>query len=184
MPESVLQFVDADYICPLNQISRLLVELTQKAMKTKPDTDPQHLRLLKMEVDIVALCNGFDKGIVQMAELSNISCPECGGVVSTLTEGKIVRYRCHTGHAYSSNLLLEEVKETAEHKLWAALRSLEEPVMIVEKNAAVSAQYGGDQTGINYPDRIRELKSRADELHGFINHYLGSDNLAVHQIDK
>jgi two-component system chemotaxis response regulator CheB len=143
MPESVLQFVDADYICPLNQISRLLPELIQKSMEPKHDTDPQQVRLLKMEVDIAALGNAFDKRIVQMGEPSSLACPECGGALSTLTEGKIVRYRCHTGHGYSSASLLAEVNETAEHKLWAALRSLEEAVMIVEKNAAVSAKNEG-----------------------------------------
>jgi two-component system chemotaxis response regulator CheB len=172
MPFSVMEHVEVDHISSLSKISQLLVELTYNAMEPKHKPSENEVRLLKMEIDIAALENAFDKGITKVGEPSLLTCPECGGALTTLREGKLLRYRCHTGHAYSSATLLSEVTETAEHKLWAALRSLEEAVMIVEKQAAASCINGDERAELNYRSSTKALKARADELRNFLNQYL------------
>ena len=178
MPLSVLQYVTPDYICPLAGISPLLVKLTQATVHKEAVANQMEVKLLKMEVDIAALGNAFDKGIIGMGERSSLTCPDCGGALTSYTEGKLVRYRCHTGHAYSSSLLLTSVTETTEHKLWAALRSLEEAVLIVEKDAAVNMQVEDGKPLISDSVKIRTLKEQATKLHNFLNHYLQFDSLS------
>lgn len=179
MPASVLQFVDVEYISTISKISQLLTDLTRRTTQESPEANQKEVRLLKMEVDIAALGNAFDKGIIRMGELSPLTCPECGGALTSFTEGKLVRYRCHTGHAYTSASLLAEVTETAEHKLWAALRSLEEAVMIVEKSAAISNLSTDIAQPISHSVKIGALKHQVNELHGFLDHYLQFNDLPL-----
>ena len=41
-------------------------------------------------------------------------------------EGALVRYRCHTGHAYTAAALLAEQTSKIEETMWVALRMFEE----------------------------------------------------------
>jgi two-component system, chemotaxis family, protein-glutamate methylesterase/glutaminase len=54
------------------------------------------------------------------------NCPACGGVLWKIAEGKLERYRCHTGHAFTSSVLLAEQTAKIEETLWVALRMFEE----------------------------------------------------------
>ena len=42
-----------------------------------------------------------------------------------------MRFRCHTGHAYSVESLLAEMSEAVEETLWSSIRSLEENVLLL-----------------------------------------------------
>jgi two-component system chemotaxis response regulator CheB len=37
--------------------------------------------------------------------ISPITCPECHGSLQEIVNGKLVRYRCHTGHAFTLETL-------------------------------------------------------------------------------
>ncbi len=50
-----------------------------------------------------------------------------------IREGRRTRYRCHTGHAYSSSALLSEVMEAVDESYWKAMRGLEEAAMLLKK---------------------------------------------------
>jgi two-component system chemotaxis response regulator CheB len=47
-------------------------------------------------------------------------------VLWELAEGKSLRYRCHTGHAFTAPVLLAEQSAKIEETLWIALRMFEE----------------------------------------------------------
>lgn len=54
------------------------------------------------------------------------NCPDCGGVLWEIAEGRFLRYRCHTGHAFTSAVLLaQRAKEYQVHieRIRAMLRS-------------------------------------------------------------
>lgn len=75
-----------------------------------------------MEVIISKQDNAFAMGIMDVGELSPFTCPECNGVLVRLVEGKFIRFRCHTGHAYTASSLLADVTKSVEEKLWQAMR--------------------------------------------------------------
>lgn len=56
-----------------------------------------------------------------------------GGAFGKLTDGDLVRYRCHTGHAFSPDSLLAEQSEAVEKALYSALRALEEKAAIAQR---------------------------------------------------
>jgi two-component system, chemotaxis family, protein-glutamate methylesterase/glutaminase len=55
-----------------------------------------------------------------------LSCPECGGPLWSLREGRVQRYRCHTGHTYGVDSLLSGQGNQIEQALWAAIKGLEQ----------------------------------------------------------
>ncbi len=60
----------------------------------------------KKEIQIAAEENALEKGVMNLGELTPFACPECHGVLSKIKEGTLARYRCHTGHAYSTDTFL------------------------------------------------------------------------------
>jgi two-component system chemotaxis response regulator CheB len=54
-------------------------------------------------------------------------------VLVKITNGPIVRYRCHTGHAFSLQTLLADVNTEIETTLWGALRAAEERILLLRQ---------------------------------------------------
>ena len=66
-------------------------------------------------------------------EPSGFTCPECNGGLWEVVEGKLVRYRCRVGHAYTADSLLSASGSQVEAALWFALRSLEENAAFADR---------------------------------------------------
>ena len=77
-----------------------------------------------------------------MGEVSQYTCPDCHGVLVHIREGSIVRFRCHTGHAFSIKTLLEEVSEAIDNGLWATIRAVEERILLVREMGALARKRG------------------------------------------
>jgi two-component system, chemotaxis family, protein-glutamate methylesterase/glutaminase len=53
-------------------------------------------------------------GVADLGEPSLFTCPECHGILLRLKAGGGLRFRCHTGHAYTADALLAELTESVE----------------------------------------------------------------------
>ena len=73
-----------------------------------------------------------------------------------LKENGPLRFRCHTGHAYSLESLLAEFTERAEDTLWNAIRALEETEMLLMRMARCVADH-------HHPEMAATLKTKAEE---------------------
>ena len=133
MPTNALEFVAADYVVPLTEIGPLLVGLLQERAPAKTRLPAAELDLLKIELTIAKQGGGFELGIIDKGQLTPFTCPDCHGALTQLIEGKLIRYRCHTGHAYTVSALLSEVTESVESMLYQAMRGLEETKMLLHK---------------------------------------------------
>ncbi len=131
MPTNALEFVEPDYIVTLAQLGPLLVRLTLEAAPAKTRLPAPQLDLLKVELTIAKQGGGFELGIIEKGKLTPFTCPDCHGALTQLIEGNLVRYRCHTGHAYTVSALLSEVTESVESMLYQAMRGLEETKMLL-----------------------------------------------------
>ena len=61
-------------------------------------------------------------------ETTIFTCPDCGGVLwqgAEGSEGSVLRFRCHVGHAFAPEVLLSQKSEELETALWSSLRLLE-----------------------------------------------------------
>lgn len=132
MPTNALEFVAADHVVPLAQLGTLLVRLTQERAPAKTRLPAAELDLLKIELTIAKQGGGFELGIIDKGKLTPFTCPDCHGALTQLIEGKLIRYRCHTGHAYTLSALLSEVTESVESMLYQSMRGLEETKMLLQ----------------------------------------------------
>jgi two-component system, chemotaxis family, protein-glutamate methylesterase/glutaminase len=142
MPKSALEHVSIDGSLPVAElpaaITRCLVELSKQAVEPSPES-------LQMEVHIALEGNGLKAGVMNLGKVSPYTCPDCHGVLVQIEEGSIVRFRCHTGHAFSMKTLLVEVNDAIDKGLWDTLRAIEERVMLLRKMGEQAAAAGNQQ---------------------------------------
>src|SRR6185503_355450 len=132
MPQNAIDQVDVDRVLPLGEIARLLVELTAVSVAADGAAVPGRMHI---EVRIAMQENPIDAGLERVGEPSRFACPECHGVLLQLKEGSRIRFRCHTGHAYSVASLLAAISEGIEESLWIAIRALEEGHLLMGRMA-------------------------------------------------
>jgi two-component system chemotaxis response regulator CheB len=123
MPASALSHVAVDHVVPLHGVAPLLVELTVREPGAPrldvPDT-------LEIEVKIAKEEDPIQAGTLRLGVPSRFTCPECHGVLLEMREAGRLRFRCHTGHAYSLDSLIADVREQIEVQLWTTIRTMQE----------------------------------------------------------
>jgi two-component system chemotaxis response regulator CheB len=154
MPLNALQHVRVDHCVPLAQIGPLVAHLAAEPVPDKGVTKvPEQIRI---EVDIAKENNALAAGVTKLGEPSIYACPECHGVLLRVkreeAEGS-VRFRCHTGHAYSIESLLADMQERTGDSLWSAIRAIEEHMLLLRHLADHVDQSSA---------KGRELRARAD----------------------
>ena len=155
MPQSALDYVNVDYIAPLSDIPPLLVRLTSEAARDAPYHVPD---TMAVEVKIAKQGDPLDAGVGRIGEPSAFSCPECHGVLLQLKEADRIRFRCHTGHAYSAESLLADIREQIEVQLWNAIRAMQEGDVLMRALAKHVDE-------VHAPADAQTLRERAEELH-------------------
>lgn len=102
MPRSALEYVEADYKVRSTEIGQLLARLVQEQsveeVRMGPNKEKGVEQRIATEVQIAAGSNVSQKNILELGELTPFACPECHGALVRIKEGKLSRYRCHTGH--------------------------------------------------------------------------------------
>lgn len=167
MPDSVLAYVDVDYCVPVKELAPLLVQLSRETVMDKPDFTSDEQQRMETEVNIAAQENAFEMGILSMGELTALTCPECNGALISIKEGKLIRYRCHTGHAFTASSLLAETTKVVEESFWKAIRSLEETVILLEQSAKQFAEGGNQVAADQFYQKAQETRQRAKVTHEF-----------------
>jgi two-component system chemotaxis response regulator CheB len=165
MPENALEFVSVDFIVPVNKMAALLTKLAEQKKSVDADVTAEEMNLLKTEVVIARQDNAFEMGIMNMGKLSPFTCPECHGALISLEEGKTVRYRCHTGHAFSASTLLAGVTTTVEETLWNAMRALEETTMLLEEIGRQYKEVGNKDAAKKFLQKAEHTRQRARMMH-------------------
>jgi two-component system, chemotaxis family, protein-glutamate methylesterase/glutaminase len=165
MPASALRHVAVDHRVPLAGIAPLLARLTAAALE---EPDPAAVpEPIEVEVKIAKEHNAIDAGLQRISEPSSFACPECHGVLLQLKEGGRIRFRCHTGHAYSLDSLLAEIGESIETSMWTTIRALEEGGLLLERMSEHGDAHGGTTTA-ELLERGRQWRKQADSIRQLI----------------
>lgn len=129
MPASAVQHTAVDFVRPVQDIAPTLVELVNRTA-TVPDA-PADRAGTELQARVTIENRMFDEG-ADMSEMDRIgtraslTCPECGGAIWQVRQASPVRYRCHTGHAFTARVLESLQNGETEEALWAAVRALHE----------------------------------------------------------
>lgn len=165
MPQNVMQYVEVDNISPVREMGALLSKLVLSPVSKKPNLSEEDMALLKIEVIIATHDNAFEMGILDMGTLTTFTCPECHGALVSIEEGQLVRYRCHTGHGYTTSTLLASVTKSTEEKLWEAMRAMEEANMLLSKVADQYKKIGNSAASKQFQQKAKEMGDRARVIH-------------------
>ena len=134
MPTSALANVTPDHVVPLPAIAPLLVRVTEAA--PLEDTRPAVPEHVEVEVNIAREEHPIEAGLGRISTPSPFTCPECHGVLMRLEDEGRIRFRCHTGHAYSAESLLAELRESIEAALWTTIRAMQEGDLLMRELAS------------------------------------------------
>ena len=151
MPESAIRHVRVDHVITVDEIAPLLIRLAAGDADAKEGGDRIVPEDVSIEVNIAKEDKATEAGVLRLGVPSIYACPECHGVLLEMKQGAPLRFRCHTGHAYTFESLLSEMDEGIEATLWSAIRALEERAMLIR-------HAGADATIAK-----AELLARADE---------------------
>jgi len=155
MPRSALDNVPVDHCLAPTEIAACLLRLTHGTAGTS--TTAPSVELLR-EVAISENTHTSMENVSAMGHPSPLTCPECGGTLFELAGDRPLRYRCHTGHAFSGLSLAGAQATSAEDTLRSGVRALQEREMLLRRLAVVARASG----------REREAQAgerRADEVH-------------------
>lgn len=156
MPESAVRNVPVDHVVTIAGMSELLPRLVRQP----PPKGAEHMPRTS-QPDIAEL--GSDA--LRTGELpyppSGFTCPECGGALWELKDGKLLRYRCHVGHAYSAESLNAEQSNGLEAALWTALRALEESAALRRRMADGANRRELKRIADRYLEEAQEAEARA-----------------------
>ena len=134
MPRSALRAVEADHVVPLAGLAPLLETLTSEP--AGPWVDPPE------DVRLEALIAAHERTSMdsedKLGTLSPLTCPECHGTMWEIHDGPLLRYRCHTGHAYTAESLAAAQLEIVEDTLSNALRAHNERAELLRRFASRS----------------------------------------------
>lgn len=135
IPLSGLRSVEVNDILPTDQIGPALVRWSG-AVQTRRRAVEVHMDeaergRLEEERDIAAGVGRPMLDLLGQGQLTPFTCPECHGVLVRFKEGHGERFRCHTGHAYSLDTLLAELRVSAEAALWQTARVLDEQLLLL-----------------------------------------------------
>jgi two-component system, chemotaxis family, protein-glutamate methylesterase/glutaminase len=153
MPLNALEQVEVDHKLAVDRIGPLICRLLMDDVPPEQFDAPEDLaERTRIEVEVASSANAFRHGIMKHGELTEFTCPECHGSLIKLTEGGSSRYRCHTGHAYTTSALLAGITESVGASLWSVTRALEEAVMLLRN----TAQHLSDTGRENDANRMRQ----------------------------
>ena len=118
MPRRAIERAQPDYIASLRDMAALLSRLSREVAGPRV----QIPSALDLETRIAA--QEFDPlGTPAIGQPSRLSCPQCGGVLNEVPDEGGVRFRCQTGHAFTSEGLMVAQTDELERALEQAART-------------------------------------------------------------
>ena len=164
MPASAAKYTDIDYELPAAQMAGQIDSLTKHAPgmhKSDDSPTPNEESFLRAEINIAKGENALENGVLDHGVFSPLTCPDCHGALTEYKEGNLRRFRCHTGHAHTSETLLTGIDENVEKSMWEVMRGLEESQLLLNHMAEVHTQSGNLGVAREYQNRAGNLAKSA-----------------------
>jgi two-component system chemotaxis response regulator CheB len=160
MPISVLQAVQVDYLVKLEQMGASIQEIVNK--KKRKRVAPPAIVVAESKLSEKA-ATAIEK-IEQLGRHSIYSCPDCGGGLFKIKNGRSVHYRCYIGHSYSEDDLIVKQSEAIEHTLWVAVQMMEERKLLFMRLARENGEKGLQRLARNYHSQANQFELHIAEL--------------------
>lgn len=159
MPKNALNQMKPDYCIPIVEIGGVLSTLMKRKLNKQPEIPEDILKEVKIAERVLSDLPSVNS----LGEQVPFNCPGCGGVLWKMDKGVDLRYRCHTGHAYTAATLLAEQTMKIEETMWTALRMFEERknllTTIAKEQKGATAKSANERAKMSqvHIDRIRAV---------------------------
>ena len=166
MPESAIAHVEVDFVGTVEALAAKVSELVGTAA---PVVAASAFSLQRaMENDIAMEGNALKAGVMNLGKVSPYTCPDCHGVLIQIEEGTIVRFRCHTGHAFSLKTLMAGINDAIDSSLWATLRAVEERVMLLRQMEQLALRSGANGAAAQWRQQADDSEQRLQPLRDLV----------------
>jgi two-component system chemotaxis response regulator CheB len=162
MPSSAISNVEVDYILPLAEIPKRLIELAGNDWRDEAVLEKDIGREPPAE-EVAPMLDERVRG-----EPSAFTCPDCNGTLWEVKEGELLRFRCRVGHAFSPESMAAGYSDGLEGALWSALRALEESASVERRLATEARRAGRDLVAQRYEETAAGREEHANVLRGML----------------
>ncbi len=169
MAKSALRYVNVDYCLPLADIPDRLVQLSKELAadeKVYPVTNEIEIesRIAEQQMNT----QQFLEHVEAIGTRTTYTCPECNGSIWQIGTGQPLRFRCHTGHAFTGDAFLLEQTKNLENALWSAARIMEEKVALLRKMSVQMETHRLPSAAAKYEDQAKSLDAEVSLVRGII----------------
>lgn len=160
MPLAALTSVAIDYALPAREIGEILRVLVREPAGNAPMGTAEYRQSLKAELEIAAGMPALERHIATHHSASPYSCPDCNGVLFRVPEGASDRFRCHTGHAFSADALLNQFGDHIEDTVGEALKAVQETIILLNESVTRATASGHLALAQSLGARMQALTER------------------------
>ncbi|MEM5327883.1 chemotaxis protein CheB [Paraburkholderia sp. JHI2823] len=140
MPCSALAAAGADAIASGERLADHILAAVHGAPRREVNLMPTE------KPDPEASLDGMDvvepEDLDRVGERSPITCPECGGTLWRMRDDRVLRYRCHTGHAFNALSLQDGREKVEEEAIWSAIRAVNERIIFARERQKWAERVG------------------------------------------
>ncbi|HSP25724.1 MAG TPA: chemotaxis protein CheB [Saliniramus sp.] len=158
MPRNALAHVEVDHCVALAELGGLLAMLVAEP--------PREMIAIPEEICLEAAVAAQEHVNMQTEEklgsLSPFVCPECSGPLWEIEDGKILRYRCHAGHALSAEAMLSAQATEAENMIERLLRVHQQRAALARRIATRDLAEGRHDSAGRMQEKAREYERDAE----------------------
>lgn len=170
MPRSALRYVLSAHPLAASKIGSAIVNLIEAPPSKEISMSPNKTRR-EIEIEAAIAAGDLDAlaGTFKLGTPALLTCPEChGALIGVNADANFPRYRCHTGHAFTADVLLQYLRESSENALWNAMRTLQETAILTQHLAAHSEFTGDVEDAKRLAEEARWARAVADKVPEFI----------------
>jgi two-component system, chemotaxis family, protein-glutamate methylesterase/glutaminase len=158
MPLSACNYASIDCCLSVPALAEKVIELSGVTVAHQ-----ERIGHVPRDMDLEAKLAGLDPTILDnnnhVGTISELTCPQCRGPLWEIHDGRLLRFRCRVGHAFTAEALMEGQSQTVERNLWMALNSLEESTQLYSR-LALSAYAHDDQRAREFDEKVERFQER------------------------
>ncbi|SAK99532.1 chemotaxis protein CheB [Caballeronia calidae] len=164
MPRAALDSCGADLLCMEQELARCIQAAVRgKSSSEASEGTQMNKRVFEQEARIAANGLSDPETLDEVGERSALTCPDCGGALWRIRDDHPMRYRCHTGHAFTGLSLEEGIESRSEVAVWSAIRAVHERVIFAKERQRWAERAGNqeqidiERARIDEAERLAEL---------------------------
>jgi two-component system chemotaxis response regulator CheB len=171
MPSHAIEHVSVDHVLSAANMAGLLARLCKEEVVGR---DRPVSPLMEIEADLALMDDDAMNQPERPGRPSGFSCPDCNGVLWEIRDGRLVRYRCRVGHAWSTESLLGEQAERLDGALWMALRGLEEKAALSRTLSERATERGSLLTATRFAHQAEDATRAASVIRSLLEAHVGA----------